>query len=342
MVNFNEPFGPDYIVYRLTGNTTTDYCEASTSSLYDIYLRQWSEDMRRIIGLSEDAYPEIKGSGVTAGILEPSLAKKWKLTNAVQVIVGTGDNPAAAVACGCITEESVVLSIGTSGVLVFPQKEIDFNKKGKNIEFSIDGNDTFFLVQGVLQSAGNSRNWWTKNIIQHEFDFAAAEFDTKLLGSGELLFYPHLMGDKTIYNDMSLRGAFIGLSVDTNRLDMEIAVMEGICLGVRELVEAMRLPPEKINSLKVTGGGAKSKIWMQILADVLNVKVEQLSRNTGAAYGIALLAAMGCSDKRVKLSFAMKKNEAGTMFYPRRENVELYVKKYEKYKRIHDALKKIF
>lgn len=334
--------GPDYIVHRLTGTWCTDYCEASTSSLYNLHTDSWSGAMREIMGFPESIYPEIKGSAQSAGTLLPEIADRWGLSSHVTVITGTGDNPAAALSTGCLSKGYPVLSLGTSGVLMFPREKAETDRKGKNIKFSTDGKNIRVLVQGVVQSAGNSLNWWVRQILDsQDFDKELKEINIEKLGQNPLLFYPHLVGDKTIYADASLRGAFIGLGTEVTREDMNLAVMEGIAFGVKELTEVMKLPKEMLSGLKVIGGGSKSPVWMQVLSDILEVPVEQAAGTLGAGYGIALLAGESCGGISDMGESAEKSMIIKQRFEPCPDHITGYRKNYARYKKIHDALKTI-
>lgn len=339
---FKFLIGPDYLVFRFTGVYGTDYCEASTSSLFDFNTLAWSSDMREIIGLPESVYPQVRGSAEIVGTLLPEISSRFGLRPEVNVIVGTGDNPAASIPTGCLGCNYPVFSLGTSGVLMFPRQAPDFNAKGKNILFSFDGKTLNTLVQGVVQSCGSGYSWWNQGILGQDIAGADQEIDVKKLGENTLLFYPHLVGDKNLYADPDLRGAFLGLSTDTTRSDMTQAVMEGIAFGFRQLIESMHLPPEALAQLKVIGGGSKSPIWMQILADVINTPIDQLDGNVGAGYGMALLAAYSCGtatslDEISKSAVYVKKR-----FAPRSYNAGLYKVAYQRYLRIHDAIKAIY
>lgn len=330
---------PDYIVYRFTGKYQTDYCEASTSSLYDLKQQKWSKQIRELLDFPEDIYPEVKGTAEIAGTILPEYQKKYHLNDDVKVIVGTGDNPAAAIATGCIAKNDIVLSFGTSGVLMFSKKAISFNTKGKNILFSLDGKNISVLVQGVVQSCGNSLSWWVEKIQQTtNYDEEIGKVDMNRLGENALIFYPHITGDKTIYASPDLRGCFIGIGTDVTRQDMTLAVMEGICFAMKQLTEAMDIPDEKLRNIRVIGGGAKNEIWMQILSDVLNTSVIQTESNAGAVYGIALVAASAIEkglsiEKILERTLILKKK-----FFPREYHTKLYQKKYQKYCNIYEAL----
>lgn len=330
--------GPDYVVYCLTGNKQTDYCEASTSSLCNLNDGKWSPEVRKILGFPEYIYPEIKGTGEIAGNLIDVYQKKYHLGGYVQVVVGTGDNPAAAIATGCFEKKYPVMSFGTSGVLMFPRERVEFEAKGKNILFSIDGKNRMVLVQGVVQSCGSSLAWWLEKIQKtSDYDGEIKQVNMAHLGESSVLFYPHLVGDKTIYADPKLRGSFVGIGTDVSRTDMTIAVLEGICFGVKQLTETMKIPKEQLENLHVTGGGAKNEVWMQILSDVLNVPVIQMESNAGAGYGIALVAAQADGEdmQEILSTTIVEKNK----FYPREYNVSLYNKKYHTYCKMHDSMK---
>lgn len=334
--------GPDYLVYRFTGVYGTDYCEASTSSLYDLFLHEWSPEMRKITGLPETVYPTVRGSAEIAGTILPEIAARFRLNPNAKILVGTGDNPAASIPTGCLGSQYPVFSMGTSGVLMFPRKAPDFETKGKNILFSFDSRTFYTLVQGVIQSCGSGYGWWNKDILQQEISQADQNIDLERLGENSLIFYPHLVGDKNLYADPTLRGAFLGLGTDTTRTDMTQAVMEGIAFGLRELMDAMGLSRENLSSLKVTGGGSRSRIWMQILADVINIPMEQLEGSASAGYGMALLAAYSCGAVSSLKEIASRSVSIRERFLPRPRNAELYTEKYQYYLRVHNALKTIF
>lgn len=323
--------GPDYLVHWLTGTVGTDYCEASTSSLYDVERKRWSSTMADFLGLTSGQYPPVRGAAQSVGKLKAEMVETLGLSPGIPVVAGTGDNVAAALAMGGLTNGGPLLSLGTSGVLMCTRKQYDFKAKGKHILYSINGEDFGYLVQGVVQSAGSSYDWLVKKILGDTTGGSCyQQVDSNQLGKGSLLFYPHLVGDKTLYQDPALRGAFIGLSTDVTRDDMVIAVMEGIAFAVRELAEAMNLAP---SVLKVTGGGTKSNLWMQILADVLDCTIEPEPAGASAVVGAAMLA-------EETLNRIEKKEETvQKQFIPKKNNKKRYARKYEKYKKIYDALK---
>lgn len=333
--------GPDWIVFKLTGTRGTDFCEASTSSLFDLSAERWSETAREIFDLPEGIYPTVRGSAQVAGTVRPVVACELGLPEDAVVIVGTGDNPAAAIPTGCLTQSKPVLSLGTSGVLMSTRPAPDYTAKGKNILLSLDGKTCLTLVQGAVQSCGSSRAWWDMDIMRYATHTEGDEgIDLGNLGRNHVMFYPHLVGEKTIYADASLRGAFIGLSIDTTRADMGQALMEGIAFAVRQLSEEMGLDLTSLDALQVIGGGSKSTAWMQILADVLHVRTLQMRGEASAGYGMALLALCTATGRELD-ELCDGATTVGATFEVQPDAAARYDAQYERYLRIHDALKAI-
>ncbi|MDO4275608.1 MAG: FGGY family carbohydrate kinase [Eubacteriales bacterium] len=334
--------GPDYLVFRLTGEYCTDYCGASTSCLYQLSSREWSEDMRKLLGLPKTAYPKVAGSMTIAGCITEDMAELLHLEKDVEVLVGTGDNPATAISTGCLGKGYPVISLGTSGVLMMPVKEPDRQAKGKLILFSLDGFSYSCLIQGVVQSNGSTFDWCAKEIMGfHDLSAVDKKMIPDQMMNSEVLFYPHLAGDKTIYADPDLRGAFIGLGIDTDKYTLLYAVIEGLCFSLRQLAEEMQLPVRCYKAIKVVGGGAKSSVWMQTLANVLNMKIEKMNGMIGPAFGIAFLAAQENKDdcSFQKITEGTVKVEA--CYEPEEAAVQICEKKYQKYLRIQTGIKYI-
>ncbi len=331
--------GPDYLVFRLTGRAGTDYCEASTSCLYEICGRRWSEPMRKLLGLPREAYPPVQGSALAAGMIRKELAEKFAIPAGTPVLTGTGDNPATAISTGCMGRGYPVISLGTSGVFMMPVEKPGDEARGKTILFSFDDRAYFYLVQGAVQSNGSTLEWWVRSILETD-DFSVVDqtVDPKTAWKGSVLFYPHLVGDKTLYADPNLRGGFFGLSTETDRAGMLYAVIEGLCFSFRELAEKMKLPLEKFGSVKVVGGGAKSRVWMQTMANVLNIRIEQMDGMIGPACGIALLAACRCGgmDSPEQMAEGLVRTRA--VFEPDPDAAAACEEKYRKYLRIHEGL----
>jgi len=335
--------GPDYLVYRLTGHFGTDYCEASTSCLYLLKGQRWSEEMKTLIGLQENMYPEVRGSAVAAGRILKEFALELGISEEAEVLTGTGDNPATAISAGCLGGGYPLISLGTSGVLIMPTKSLESDRKGKKILFSFDGKEVSYLVQGAVQSNGSTVDWWFRRILGKE-DFSG--IDKMLAGERQiesrLIFFPHLYGDKTVYSDPQLRGAFIGINGEISAADLTYAVIEGLCFAFKELAEDMEFSYKEFRSLKVIGGGSKSRIWMQTLANVLDMPVEQMDGMMGAGYGMALLAAYHSGDIDAIEHITENTIQVKHRFEPQKQYAGIYREKYQTYLRIYKGMKYIY
>lgn len=325
----------DYIVYFLTGRYSQDYCDASTSSIYDIQSKMWSSIMMQKCKVTESILGKVMPSCQIVGKVLPEICDELKCKNAPEVIVGTGDNPANAVSLHLIEHKDPVISLGTSGVVLIAKEDGDFEGKGKNVLFSKDGNHIVNIVQGTVRSAGGAQRWWVENAVQtSDFGVDQKNILEDDLGNNSVLFFPHITGDKLIYQDLDIRGAFIGLSASTKRKDMTQAVMEGVGYALKEVMENMGLKnwPQKI---RINGGGTKSEIWMRILSSILNVQLEVVSGNASPCFGVCLLALQSKMD----LEYAVEAPQA--IFYPDKKRVHKYNEGYRKYKNIYTALKEI-
>lgn len=327
----------DYLVYRLSGQYSADYCDASTSSLYDIQTKNWSSIMLKKLGIDEGYLGPLHASCDVVGTLRDEVKELLKLSHDVRVIAGTGDNPANAVAMGILDKQEPVISLGTSGVIIMPKEDGDFEGKGKNVLFSAKGTSFVNVVQGTVRSAGGTHKWWIENIVESS-DMASDQdrISESELGNNTILFFPHITGDKIIYHDIEARGAFLGLNASSKRSDMTLAVLEGVSFALREVLENMNLATWPIH-IQINGGGTKSALWMRILASVLNSDLEVVSNKATPSYGAALLA------HRTDYSSDLEEEQAeqGILYTPDNELVKAYDKQYQKYKRIYGALHEI-
>ena len=327
----------DYIVFRLTGKYSCDYCDATTSSMFDIISKKWSLYMLNKLGIDESYVGPLHGSGDVIGSIRKDICQTLGISHDITVIAGTGDNPATAVAMGILDQSNPAISLGTSGVVILPKKDGDFEGKGKNVLFSVDGNHFVNIVQATVQSAGGTHRWWIQKIVQTKDYQIDQEFiKENNLGNNPIMMFPHIMGDKNIYADPYIRGAFIGLSMNTSRKDMTQAVFEGISFALRDVLDNMQLRqwPKQIC---VNGGAAKhNPIWMKILANILNTHIKVVTMEATPGYGICLLA-----QKTLSRNQNQPKVDKGIIYIPNKEIVNRYEEQYQKYKKLYHLLKQV-
>lgn len=330
----------DYIVYRLTGVHATDYSDASGTLLLDVKNKRWNGDMLRLCGITERQTPALYESYQPIGTLLTSVCSELQISKNVIVCAGAGDNAAAAIGTGTISDGDCNISLGTSGTVFI-----------SNDKFSVDENNALhsfahangkYHLMGCILSAASCNMWWMENILKTSEFSAEQRSADKLRGENDLIFLPYLMGERSPHNDTNARGAFIGLRPTTTRTQMTLAVMEGVAFALRDCVEVAKTSGTIIKSTRICGGGAKSPLWRQIIADVLNVPVETPKTQEGPAYGGAMLAMVACCEY-VNIQTAVSKLITITQtVLPDSRAVEGYDRRYAIFRQLYPALKGVY
>ena len=328
----------DYINYKLTGVFATDCSDASGMLLLDVEHRCWSREMLDICGISESQLPRLFESAQPIGTVRRDIAGKFGLPDDVTVCAGAGDNAAAAVGCGAVGDGKCNISLGTSGTVFITSSR--FGVDSSNALHSFDHADGGYHLMGCILSAASCSKWWMEDILRTK-DFSGEEggISPEKLGENDVFFLPYLMGERSPHNDPAARGAFIGMRMDTSRADMTQAVLEGVAFAIRDCVEIARSQGIQLSSSTLCGGGAKSRIWRTILANVLGITLQLPQTEQGPGYGAAMLAAVACG------AFADVKSCANALVRIRDEVVpdpeltEKYTTAYERWHGIYPALR---
>ena len=280
----------DYLNHLLTGAYATDVSDASGMLLLDVATRGWSAPMLELCGLTESQLPRVYESYEKIGALLPEVASELGLPEGVVVCAGAGDNAAAAVGTGCVGAGSMNVSLGTSGTVFIPT--VGFSPVGDRIHSFCHADGGWHLM-GCILSAASCNAWWVGDILGSQ-DFAGEQegIDAADASLGLPYFLPYLMGERTPHNDVCARGSFVGMSMSTTRADLTRAVLEGVAFAIRDSVEIARGLGVDVAASTVCGGGAKSPLWLQMLANVLGIELRLPTTEQGPGYGGALLAAV--------------------------------------------------
>ena len=293
----------DYVRYRLTGGFFSDVSDASGTSLFDVSRRQWSDEMLKALNVPRQWLPEVTESPVASARVSAAGAKESGLLEGTPVVGGGGDNAAGAVGTGIIREGVVSVSMGTSGVVFAASDTYRVEPEGKLHAFchAVPGK---WHLMGVMLSAAGSFRWYRDSLGDMEkaeaarsgkdaYDLltgAAAEVPP---GCEGLIFLPYLTGERTPYPDPNARGVFFGLTLRHGKPHMTRSVLEGVTFGLRDSLELMRQLGLSIEEIVALGGGARSPLWRQILADIFDNDITTVNVTEGAPYGAALLAGVG-------------------------------------------------
>ena len=328
----------DYLTYRLTGVHATDCSDASGTLLFDVAKRTWSEEMLEVCSLRESQMARVFESAQAVGTLLPETAKALGLSPDVLVAAGAGDNAAAAVGTGTVGAGRCNISLGTSGTLFLSDdRYVEPSNHALHAFCHADGG---WHLLGCELSAASCLSWWSE-LTGHE-DLAAeqAAVDLAKLGRNRVFFLPYLMGERTPHNDAAAAGAFIGMRMDTSRADLTQAVLEGVAFGLRDGLEIARKAGMKVTSSGLAGGGAKSPLWRNILANILELELLTPETEQGPGLGGAILAAVACGvfpDVQTAAEKLVRPSQARTR--PEPDLAARYAERYRVFTALYPALK---
>jgi xylulokinase len=280
----------DYVRLRLTGERATDVSDASGTLLLDLRARHWSGEILGRLDIQRGWLPDVLEGPDLAGRITASASEVTGLAASIPVAAGGGDNAAAAVGTGIVRDGVVSCSIGTSGV-VFAHTDAPLVEPRGRLHAFCHAVPGAYHLMGVTLSAGGSLRWW-RDLIGAELDYdALSELAGQARpGSEGLVFMPYLSGERTPHLDPDARGAFAGLTLRHTRAHLTRAVMEGVAYSLADSLDLMRALGVRIGEIRAIGGGARSALWRQILADVFGQPIHRTTVEEGPAFGAALLA----------------------------------------------------
>jgi xylulokinase len=320
----------DYVRMRLTGEAACEVTDASGTLLLDVQHRRWSEELCEIFGVDPAWLPPVHESAAVAG----------RTGAGVPVAAGAGDQAAGALGVGAIDEAGPAsLVLGTSGVIFAAQDAYAADPEGRLHEFchALEGR---WHVMGVILAAAGALAW-LDGAVGHGDGIPALlrEATTWPPGCEGLLFAPYLSGERTPHPDADVRGAFVGLGLRHDRGAMVRAVLEGVAHALRDGLDLIQATGTRPRSARVSGGGARSELWCEILAAMLELPLEHTaSASSGAAYGAALLGGVAggvFSDPSAAARATVRVTGEVT---PDPALVEAYAAERERYRELYPAL----
>jgi len=290
----------DYIRYKLTGDFATDVADASGTLMLDVAKRRWSAEILSGSGIPPEWLPELFESSAVCGKLSTAGAEAVGLQAGTPVVAGAGDQAAGAVGIGIVRAGVVSATIGTSGVVFAATDRPALDPQGRLHTFCHAIPERWH-VMGVTQAAGLSLRWFRDQFGagnddgRDPYERLSEEASAVATGADGLFWAPYLMGERTPHLDPNVRGALIGISPSHTRGHLVRAILEGVAFSLKDtfsIFAEMQVPVAKI---RLGGGGARSALWRQIQADVYAHEVELVEAEEGAAYGAAILAAVGAA-----------------------------------------------
>lgn len=324
----------DYLVYKLTGVFATDYSDASGMNLFNLVEKTWAYDIIDAWGLDADKLPTPFPSTHIVGELTTQAASETGLAAGTPVVLGGGDGSCAAVGVGVIGEGDAFNYIGSSSWIAMATDNPVFDPSMKTYTWAhLDPNK--YSPNGTMQAAGASYQWLRDQMYSHEYEEAKrngtsvyelmnSEAAQSVPGSNKLLFLPYLMGERSPRWNPSARGSFVGLHMKHTRKDMTRAVMEGVAFNLKIVLDTFKQEGLSIERMWVLGGGAKGKVWRQILADIYDTKISvphllEEAPSMGAAIaggvGVGLLKDFAAGKSWVRQEEIVLPNHENRMVY---------------------------
>lgn len=342
----------DYIRFKLTGEFATDVSDASGMQLLDVKNRCWSDEVLAKLEIDKSFLGKVYESPEVTGAVSDEASKITGLKKGTLVVAGGGDQAAGAVGNGIVRSGVISSTIGSSGVVFAHLDEAKIDPQGRVHTFC-HAVPNKWHVMGVTQGAGLSLKWFRDNFAHVEK--AAYEFidkDPYILmdqeaelanpGSDGLVFLPYLMGERTPILDPYAKGIFFGITAKHTRKEFIRAVMEGVVFSLKNCLDILAEMGIDIKEIRVSGGGAKSKLWRQMQADIFEMDVWTLNSKEGPAFGAAILASVGAGsyksveeacDTMIKKVEVCKPNEA--LFNVYRKSYNLYNMLYPRVKDLY-------
>lgn len=329
----------DYVRFRLTGQKATDPYDAVGTQMYDVAMSDWSERLCSLVGVPIEIMPTVLAPDDRAGAITEEAAKETGLPPRTPVLTGSGDTVSEALAVGATSPADTVLKLGTSGTVLAVADQARPDPRLLTYPHVVPG---MWVSMAATNSAAGTMGWLRKVFLT---DSAIPDDLVSLTilaegappGADGLLFHPFLMGERSPYWDPSLRAAFTGITASHGLAHFIRAVLEGVAFSLRDGLETIEDNGVRPTNLRLIGGGARSDVWAQVIADVLARPVERIDMSA-PAYGTALLAGVGIGwftwDE-----LPQPDRSLATVFSPKAETAEMYDTKYGRYLELVSSLK---
>jgi xylulokinase len=275
----------DFVVARLTGKFVTDYSDASGMNLYDLAAQDWSGAILDAVRLDVRVLPELHPSTDVVGEITPQISQEVGLKAGTPVVIGGGDGCCAATGAGVVREGSAYNYIGSSSWIAIATSQPIFDPQMRTFTWAhlVPG---MYSPCGTMQAAGGSYQWLRDNICLSEksasdqlqinpYELMNLKAEASPPGARGLLFLPYLLGERSPRWNPKARGAYLGLTMQHRREDLIRATLEGITFNLRVILEAFEQQGARIDAIRVIGGGARGRVWRQIMADIYNKPIQR-------------------------------------------------------------------
>jgi xylulokinase len=332
----------DYVRFKLSGALMTEVAGGSGIALMDIAKRDWSDEMLAAFDFPRSWFPDLCESQAISAYVNEEGAAATGLKAGTPIVGGAGDQPAGGVGSGIVAAGQVSLAIGTSGVAYAINDRYQPEPDGRLHTFCGPIPGTWYSM-GVMLSAAGGLRWLHDELApDRTYDDLNAMAGSVPPGSQGLVFAPYLSGERHPHPDPYARGAFVGLTLRHGLPHLVRAVMEGVAFGMRDNLELLRAQGIDPTEAVIQGGAANSAVWRQLVTDIMGIPLYTINTTEGAAFGAAILAAVGAGaypDVPSACAAMVRKVDETT---PDPARVEPYQSLYAAFREVYPALKDTF
>ena len=328
----------DYVRFAMTGEYATEVSDASGMQLLDVPHRCWSKEVLAKLDIDEALLPKVFESPEITGHISTEFAQRAGLSEKCVVAGGAGDNAAAAVGTGIVEDGKAFTTIGTSGVVFAHTSEPRIDPKGRVHTFccAVPG---CWHVMGVTQAAGLSLKWFRENMAENmDYEAINQAIASVPRGSHRLIYLPYLMGERTPHLNPDCRGVIFGLSAMHTKADMLRSVMEGVSFSLLDCWDILREMKIEVKDMMACGGGSKSPLWRQMLANMYGCPVKVGGEGGGATLGAAILGGVAAGLFEDVPSACRRFVGTSSVCQPKADANAFYAKEHELYKMLYKSL----
>ncbi|MFX1482779.1 MAG: xylulokinase [Promethearchaeota archaeon] len=341
----------DYLIHRLSDEFVTDYSNASRTMLFDIRRATWSEKLLEGFDIPREMLPSTKEPGKEIGALTAAAAKKTGLKEGTPIIAGGGDQQCAALGVGVVREGMLKSTTGTGTFILAHSKTVRLDP-GLRVLCSRHVVPDSFVVEASMFTTGSALKWFRDNLGVEEVSIAdkrrvdpyeviTEEASTIPPGSEGVIHIPHFAGAGAPNWNPHARGIFAGLALGHTRAHIIRAILEGVSYEIRTNVEVMRELGLRAREVRVTGGAARSQVWMQIQADILRTPVVRTQMEEATAVGAAILAFKGVGVFNSVSQAAEEMVQTLEPLQPSKDTLKVYQNGYKTFKSLYSAISDI-
>ncbi|TFG95346.1 xylulokinase [Candidatus Thorarchaeota archaeon] len=341
----------DYLIYRLSEETITDYSNASRTLLFDIRTAKWSDKLLEALEVANEKLPRLVESGTLVGELTSSAANETGLKAGTPIVAGGGDQQCAALGVGVVREGMIKCTTGTGTFLLSHSNTVKLDPSMR-VLCSRHVVPNAFVVEASMFTTGSALKWYRDNLGSEEigladergvdpYDIITEAAEKSPPGAEGVIHIPHFVGAGAPNWNPHARGIFAGLALGHSRHHLIRAILEGVSYEIRTNVDVMRELGLSIQEVRVTGGASRSETWMQIQADVLRTPVIRSKLEEATAIGAAILAFKGINVFKSVVDAAEEMVQTLDPLDPRAETLDVYQRGYSTFKKLYAAISDI-